>query len=92
VSEPTIKDKEKTWKFRSPKTVTVEPTIQLLFFKNNGDQHVKIVEVDDISWEELIQHLNQGHSILITRKRANEEKSALNVDEEMSEPWYFAHI
>ena len=72
--------------------VMAEPTIQLLFFKKDGDQHVKIVEVEDISLEELIQDLNQGESILITRRRSNEEKPALNIGEEMSKPWYFTHI
>jgi len=92
VLEPTIKGKEKTWKSEFPETVTVETKIRLLFFKNNGDKHVKIVKIKDVNLEELIQHLNQGGSILITRKQTNEIKSALSMDEEMSEPWYFTHI
>ena len=72
--------------------MTAEPTIHILFFKKDESQHVETVKVEDINLEKMIQHLNQGESILITRKCTNKEKPALNVDEEMSKPWYFTHI
>ena len=57
-----------------------------------GDQYINIVKVEEISLEELIQHLKEGKLIFITRKYTNEEKPALDVRGEMSKPWYFTHI
>lgn len=90
--EPATKRKENSWKSELPRTVTTEPTIQLQFFKDGKVQHVRIVTAGEINLEEVIQHLQQGESILIIRKRASEEKTAFNVDEEMSRPWYFTHF
>jgi len=92
VLELTIEGKEKAWNPESLETVTAEPTIHILFFKKDENQHVETVKVEDINFEKMIQHLNQGESILITRKCTSKEKPALNVDEEMSKPWYFTHI
>ena len=73
--------------------MTAETRLQLLFFRNDGDQGGEIAELRDreISLEQMVQHPRQGESILIIPKHTNEEKPALSVDEEMNKPWYFTH-
>jgi len=72
--------------------MTSNHAIQLLLFKNDRNQRVKIVKIEDINLEKIIQHLNKGESILITSKHTNKEKPAFNEDKEISKPWYFTHI
>lgn len=90
--EPTTKRKENLWKSELPRMVAAEPTIELQFFKDNKIQHVRIVTAKEINFEKIVQHLQQGESILIICKRANEEKSTFNADEEVSRPWYFTRF
>ena len=94
VLKPAIKCKEKCGNLSSQREMTAETMIQLLSFKNDGDQSGKTVELGDrkVGLEQLVQHPREGESILIIPKHTKDEKPALSVDEEMERPWYFIHM
>lgn len=66
-----------------------ETPLQLFFLKNDENQNVEVVEVDEIDFEEVKSRLGRGESVFITRKQ--EQKSEINfiAYEVAKEPWYF---
>ncbi len=74
------------------KPIGKEHVFQLFFLKDDEDQSVQVVEVKEIDFAEVIQHLNQGKSIFITRKQTRERNQNSRLSEDHREPWYFTHI
>ena len=67
-----------------------ETPFQLFFLKNDENQNVEVIELNEINFEEVKSHLERGDSVFITRKR--EQKSEMNFiayEEVAKEPWYF---
>ncbi|MFQ6073839.1 MAG: hypothetical protein ACE5KC_01340 [Candidatus Bathyarchaeia archaeon] len=46
-----------------------KPLVQLFFLKNDENQSVEVVEVEEIDFTEVKKHIEQGGSVFITRKR-----------------------
>ena len=69
-----------------------KPLFQLFFLKDDEDQSVKVVEVEEIDFREVERRLKQGESVFITRKREQELKASLVAMEDTAEPWCFTHI
>jgi hypothetical protein len=65
---------------------------QLFFLKNDENQSVEVVEVEEIDFAEVKRHIEQGESVFITRKRKQKLDPNQFTSEEVSEPWYFSHI
>lgn len=75
-----------------PKPIRENYVFQLFFLKDDEDQSVQVVEVKEIDFAEVIQHLNQGKSIFITRKHTRERNQKSRLSEDPRELWYFTHI
>lgn len=75
-----------------PKPIREEHVFQLFFLKDDKDQNIQVVEVKEIDFAEVIQHLNQGKSIFIKRKRILDRNKNPRLSEDQREPWYFTHI
>jgi len=65
---------------------------QLFFLRNNKNQSVKVEEVEEIDFEEVKKHLEQGESVFITRKRKQKLNTTLVAREDAAEPWYLSRI
>ena len=65
---------------------------QLFFLKDDEDQSIEVVEVEEIDFTEVEKHIEQGESVFITRKRKQKLNPNLISSEEAEEPWYFSHI
>jgi hypothetical protein len=65
-----------------------EAPFQLFFLKNDENQNVEVVELDEIDFEEVKSHLEKGESVFITQK--TEQTSDMNfiAYEVAKEPWY----
>jgi len=63
-------------------------SLQLFFLKNDENQNVEVVEVDEIDFEEVKSRLEKGESVFITQKQ--EQKSDVNfiAYDIVKEPWY----
>jgi hypothetical protein len=83
---------EKERKNEMPRNVIAnkkkESPLQLFFLKNDENQNVEVVEVDEIDFEEVKSRLEKGESVFITRKQ--EQKSDMNfiAYDIVREPWY----
>ena len=62
---------------------------KLLFL--NGDKSIHQVEVKKINFQDLMRHLQQGESVLITPK-LKEDFLAIKKAHEEQAPWYFIHL
>jgi hypothetical protein len=84
---------EKEAKNKMPKTVIKnkkkETAFQLFFVKNNEDQDVEVIELNEINFEEVKSHLERGDSVFITRKREQTSDMNFIAYETVKEPWYF---
>ena len=65
-----------------------ETPFHMFFLKDDKNQSVEVVEVDQIDFEEVKSRLERGESVYITRKR--EKKTDINfiAYELVKEPWY----
>jgi len=68
-----------------------KPMFQLLFLKDDEDQFVEVLEVEEIDFREVKKRLEQGESVFITRKRKEKLKARLVASEDSAEPRYFTH-
>lgn len=68
-----------------------EAPFQLFFLENGSNQNVEVVDTDEIDFEEVKRHLEEGNSVFITSKR--EQKQDVNFIDynPIKEPWYFIH-
>ena len=73
----TIKNKEK----RTP--------FQLFFIKDDQDQNVESVEVDEIDFEEVKKRLENEESVYITSKQGQQPNVKFIAYKREKEPWYF---
>ncbi|MGB9760830.1 MAG: hypothetical protein ACP5IM_06885 [Candidatus Bathyarchaeia archaeon] len=62
---------------------------KLLFL--NGDKSIRQVEVRKINFQDLMRHLQNGESVLITPKLKEDFLAAKKTLEEQT-PWYFIHL
>lgn len=69
-----------------------EIKFQLFFLKHDKSQGVKVVEVKEINFGEVIQHLNLGESVFITQKHVKTLNPRQRMKKEAEELWYFTHI
>ncbi len=65
-----------------------ETIIFQLFFLQNKDLNIEVVEIKKINFEEVKSRIERGESVFITRK--NKQKMDLN--QITREPWYFVHF
>lgn len=65
-----------------------KPLFRLFFLKDNDDQSVEVVEVEEIDFREVERRLQQEESVFITRKREQEMETSLVADEDVAKPWY----
>ncbi|MEM3704298.1 MAG: hypothetical protein QXX59_00015 [Candidatus Bathyarchaeia archaeon] len=71
------------------KKTSIIQGFKLLFL--NGDKSIHQVEVRRINFQDLMRHLQQGESILITPKLQKYFSVAMRKNEERA-PWYFTHL
>ncbi len=69
--------------------INVIQGFKLLFL--NGNKTIHQVEVRKINFQDLMRHLKQGDSILITPKLQKDFPATLKNREEQA-PWYFTHF
>ncbi|MEM3459464.1 MAG: hypothetical protein QXW63_00030 [Candidatus Bathyarchaeia archaeon] len=69
--------------------ISVIQGFKLLFL--NGNKSIHQVEVRRINFQDLMRHLQQGESILITPKLQKEFSVTMMKREEQA-PWYFTHL
>jgi len=62
---------------------------QLFYLKNDDNQPIEAVEVNEINLEEIKKHLEQGESVHIACKRPEKRDVNFIAYEELKEPWYF---
>jgi hypothetical protein len=75
-----------------PKTVMKnkkkEAPFQLFFLKNDETKNVEVIELNEISFEDVKNHLERGESVFITRKREQTSNMNFIAYESVKEPWY----
>jgi len=70
----------------------------VFFLDDDEDQSVRVEEVEEVDFFEVIQHINLGGSIFITHRRKpsrsmSSRKTRIKKRlEELKKPWYFARI
>ena len=69
-----------------------KPLFQLFYLKEDEDQNVEVIEVEEIDFREVKKRLKQGESVFITRKRKQKLNTSLVAREDAAEPWYFSRI
>jgi len=69
-----------------------KPLFQLFFLKDDEDQSVEVLEVEEIDFVEVERRLNQGESVFITHKRKEKLNTSLAINEDAGEQWYFTHF
>jgi hypothetical protein len=62
---------------------------ELQFFTNDDSQAVHKVEVRSVDFYDIIRHLRQGESVLITPKL---QENLTKKQRRDHTPWYFIHI
>jgi hypothetical protein len=76
-----------------PKTIMKnkkkEAPFQLFFLKNDETQNVEVIELNEINFEDVKNHLERGESVFITRKREQTSDMNFIAYERVKEPWYF---
>jgi len=65
---------------------------QLFFLKDDENQSVEVVEVEEIDFREVKRRLKQGESVFMTHKRKQKLYPNLITSEEATELWYFSYI
>jgi MinD-like ATPase involved in chromosome partitioning or flagellar assembly len=65
-----------------------EASFHLFFLENNPDQSVKVVEVDEIDFEEVKKHLEKGESVFISPKREQKQDAKFIAYKPVKKPWY----
>ncbi len=87
--EPPKKERKKEMMRKIMENKKKQAPLQLFFLKNDHNETVEVVEVDEIDFEEMKSRLERGESVFITRKR--EQKTDINfiAYELIKEPWYF---
>ena len=68
-----------------------KPLFQLFFLKNDENQSVEVVEIEEIDFTEVKKGIEQGESVFITRKRKEKLNSNLIANKEATKSWYFSH-
>jgi hypothetical protein len=76
-SEKMVMETDSIWGFK------------LLFL--NGDKSVHQVEVRKINFQDLMRHLQNGESVLITPKLKEQSLTTKKLREGQA-PWYFTHL
>ena len=83
---------EKERKNKMAKTVIEnkkkETPFQLFFLKNDENQNVEVIELNEINFEEVKSHLERGDSVFITRKRGQTSDMNFSAYDMVKEPWY----
>ena len=69
-----------------------KPLFQLFFLKDNEDQSVEVIEVEEIDFREVEKRLKQEEAVFIKRKHPEKLNTDLFAKEGAAEYWYFAHI
>ena len=54
-----------------------KPLFQVFFLKDDEDQSVEVVEVEEIDFREAERRLKQGESVFVTCKRKQELNTSL---------------
>lgn len=62
---------------------------QLFFLKDDQDQAIDSVEVNEIDFEEVKKRLENGESVYITSRRRQKPNVKFIAYEREKEPWYF---
>lgn len=62
---------------------------ELQFLSNDDNQSVHKVEVRSVDFHDVIRHLRQGDSVLITPKLQENSRGRQRQDRT---PWYFRHM
>ena len=62
---------------------------RLQFLSNNETQTVHKVEVKSVDFHDVIRHLRQGDSVLITPKL---QENLTKKQRQNRAPWYFTHV
>ena len=69
------------------------PKFQLIFLKDDEDQSVEVVEVEEIIFTEVEKRLEQGESVFITSKqKRNLKPNMITRKESHTEIVYFSHL
>ena len=68
-----------------------EASFQLFFLKNDDNQSVEVVEADEVDFEEVKRHLENGESVFISPNREQNPDVKFIGYEQVKEPWYFSH-
>jgi len=69
-----------------------KPLFQLFFLKNNEEQSIEVVEVEEIDFTEVKKRLERGESVFITLKRKQELDLSQVARGDTMGPWYFSHV
>ena len=75
-----------------PKTARIHPQFQLFFLKEDANESVEVVEVEEIDFGEVAQRLHEGDSVFITHKHPKKLGPSLHSEGTAREPWYFIHF
>ncbi len=66
------KNLEKTLE-KEPDVIFPQNEIQILFLKNEEEMYVEACEANSLPCSEILEHLNNGESIFISRKIVSQE-------------------
>jgi hypothetical protein len=65
------------------------PRYELQFLSNDDSQTVHKVEVRRVNFQDIMRHLGQGNSVLITPKL---QENSTKKQRQDRTPWYFTHM
>jgi len=65
-----------------------EAPFQMFFLKNDENQTVESIEADEIDFEEVKRHLENGESVCITQKKEQKPDVNFIAYEQVKEPGY----
>ncbi|MDG6222985.1 MAG: hypothetical protein IAX21_01150 [Candidatus Bathyarchaeota archaeon] len=66
-----------------------QPAFQVFFLKNNDNQEIKAVEVNEIDFKKIKEHLAIGDSVYITSNQPKKPEVTFIAYEQLNKPWYF---
>ena len=61
---------------------------QMFFLRNDENQSVESIEVNEIDFEEVKKHLEKGESVLLSKKEKRKPDVNFIAYEQVKEPWY----
>ena len=61
---------------------------QMFFLKNDENQSVESIEVNEIDFEEVKKHLENGESVLFSKKEKRKPDVNFIAYEQVKEQWY----